>query len=179
VSLYSARSSSNSRNSPLLKCNFELDSWSCFRSKSGGVTSVTGSHCARGIHLSASGHDGHLLAFLDQCRGYAVSLRRRGLRVCFYQVIFYSELVPQSYHHYSHAGITWSLATTKLEGRGPASELHNDTSSDRRSVWRHISTVVLMARSISSPKMNSLVILVTKTQIHAVPESEIEKLISG
>jgi hypothetical protein len=101
VSLNSARSSSNSRNSALLKCNFELDSWSCCSFKSGGVTSVTGSHCARGIHLSASGHDGHLLAFLAQCRGYAISFRRRGLRVMFYQAIFYSEVVLQYCHHYS------------------------------------------------------------------------------
>jgi hypothetical protein len=56
ISSYSARSYSNSWNSPLLKCglaasvtycNFELESRAWGFSKSGGVTSVTDWQCAR------------------------------------------------------------------------------------------------------------------------------------
>jgi hypothetical protein len=63
-------------------------------------------------------------------------------------------------------GIAWSLLTTRLEGQGPAPKLHSDTSSSaRHSGWRLRSTDASYARRKSRPKINSIVILVTNTQI--------------
>jgi hypothetical protein len=124
-------------------CNFKLESWAWGCSKLGGVTSVTGLQCARGDLLvnfwSWWVAFKTLLAVLDQGPGYAYSFRRMALRARFYQDIFYSEraLILAITIPSHRAGITWSLATTSLEGRGPAPGLHNDPSSSaNRSVWR-------------------------------------------
>jgi hypothetical protein len=65
--------------------------------------------------------------------------RRVAFRIRFYQAIFHSEgLYNWVINIRSHcAGITWSLATTGLEGRGSATGLHRDISSSAEcSIWR-------------------------------------------
>jgi hypothetical protein len=111
---------------------------------------------------------GYLPAVSDQGRGYVESFGSFGLRTRFHQAILHSEGAHQSSHHYSLAmcGYHLILAITRLEGRGTASGSRSDTAScARRSFWRPSSTDAPYARRMSSPKMNSFVILVTNTKI--------------
>jgi hypothetical protein len=55
------------------------------------------------------------------------------------------------------AGITWSLATTRLEG--------DNSSSARRSIWRPTSRGASYAPKTSTRKMNSFMILAKNAQI--------------
>jgi hypothetical protein len=64
-------------------------------------------------------------------------------------------------------GISWSLATTRQEGWGLSPGHHSNTSSSARCrIWCPRSMDALYAYRVSSPKMNSFVILVMNTHTH-------------
>lgn len=54
-------------------------------------------------------------------------------------------------------GINWSLATTRLEGRGPALGLHSNTSSSaRHRIWCHRSPMHCMHEGCPTPRWTHL-----------------------
>jgi hypothetical protein len=90
------------------------------------------------------------------------------VRARYYQAIFYSKgLSNLAIFIPSHcAGITCSLPTTRLEGRGSAPGLDYDNSSPvRRSVGCPSSTDASYASRISSSQKNSFGMFSTKSQM--------------
>jgi hypothetical protein len=110
-------------------CNFGVVSWTCGCSTSGGVTSVTGSQCARGDPFMSFWS--RLAAFRTltgtsrQSRTSVLAMlnpsvagisRLRSVKPFPTSTVLSNQAITILLHC---AGITWSLATTRLAGRGP------------------------------------------------------------
>jgi hypothetical protein len=169
MSPYAVQSSSGSRDfrcglaAAIMSCHFRVGCWTCDSSTLGEFTSASGHSVLGGCFCevlvalgSIQDPHGHLLAVLDQGPGCIGFFGWTGVRTRFYHVIFHSEGAIQSSHHHSLALCRYHLIIG----------LHSHTSSSAKcSIWHPRSTDASYVHRISSPKINSFVILAMCTQI--------------